>query len=135
MARHTASDTLSRPHALVVDDAADCREVLTELLECAGFRVCTATNGQEALAALLAMERPAVIVLDLMMPVMSGWQVLDALRSSDAFSSIPVLVVSAAHDLEEGSVHGARVLKKPIDFDEFLSAITACFSNPELAAG
>jgi CheY-like chemotaxis protein len=100
---------------LVVDDERDLREGISECLELEGYLVEQARNGREALD-LAAASAPAIILLDLMMPVMSGWQVMDALRTSPTLSSIPVIVISAAHQLPTG----VCVVTKPFRFEELL---------------
>ena len=83
---------------LVVEDDRDIRESLQDLLEVEGYAVTTAENGRDALEQLQRMDAPSVILLDLMMPVMSGDEFLRELRKDGALASIPVLVVSAWTD-------------------------------------
>jgi DNA-binding response OmpR family regulator len=78
-------------HILVVDDEKDVREMVQLLLERAGHSVSTAKDGHEALA-LTQEKRPDVVLLDVSMPVIDGWQTLDRLR---VFSEVPVLMLSA----------------------------------------
>src|SRR5512140_1578984 len=85
------------PEVLVVDDECDIREVVTEVLTLDGYRVSAAPNGKVALAQARE-HRPDLIVLDLMMPVMSGWQFLAAQCEDPELASIPVLVVTADAD-------------------------------------
>lgn len=80
---------------LVVEDDSDIRETLQQVLELEGYRVATAANGHEGLAALETGERPSLILLDLMMPVMSGAEMLDHLRTDERLADIPVVVVTA----------------------------------------
>jgi DNA-binding response OmpR family regulator len=107
---------------LVVDDEMDIRESIRDILEIEGYHVCCAANGQEALD-VLSEVRPGLILLDLMMPVMSGYELLQQLRESDDLSSIPVTVVSANGD--RAAVRGADVLKKPVDLDVLLHVVDA----------
>jgi PAS domain S-box-containing protein len=86
--------------ALVVDDDADVREVLRRTLEGAGWTVLAAADGREALAALASARAVDVIVLDLMMPEMDGFAVVEALRADPRWSSTPV-IVSTAMALDE----------------------------------
>src|SRR5690606_28206772 len=84
---------------LVVEDDADIREVLREVLEVEGFTVRTADNGKVGLEALEEIGRPCLILLDLMMPVMNGLEFLAALRARSAPRSPPVVIVSAYSDI------------------------------------
>jgi CheY-like chemotaxis protein len=89
---------------LVVEDDTDLRESLSQALRDQGFGVNAASNGQEALDLLRAGARPAVILLDLMMPVLNGWELRDALRRDPALAGIPQLVISAYVDETEQAV-------------------------------
>lgn len=80
---------------MVVDDDSDIRESVRDLLESKGYDVLTAANGLEALAQLQKGARPALILLDLMMPVMDGYQFVAEQRKSATFGQIPILVVTA----------------------------------------
>src|SRR5262249_22709896 len=107
---------------LVVDDETDIRESIRDILEMEGYCVCCAANGKEALD-VLSTVRPGLILLDLMMPVMSGYELLQRLKESDAFSSIPVTVVSAFGD--RAAVRDACILRKPVDLDLLLHVVDA----------
>jgi CheY-like chemotaxis protein len=86
---------------LVVEDDTDLRESLSQALRDHGFAVTQAGNGQQALDLLHSGVRPGVILLDLMMPVLSGWQLREALRQDPALARIPQLVLSAFVDEAE----------------------------------
>ncbi len=79
---------------LLVDDSPDARAMYGEYLEFCGFRVVTATNGEEGVAAAQA-EWPAVIVMDLAMPRMDGWQAIRRLRADPLTADIPIIALSA----------------------------------------
>jgi DNA-binding response OmpR family regulator len=81
-------------HVLVVDDEADIVFLCRMNLEMAGFEVSSATNGREALAAITA-RRPDIILLDVMMPVMNGWECLEALRADASMNDVPVVMLTA----------------------------------------
>ena len=112
----------SNAAVLVVEDEADIRETLRDVLEMEGYRVRCAENGQEALDVLSEM-RPKLILLDLMMPVMSGYELLKRLKESSDLSTIPVTVVSAIAD--RSGLQDAPVLKKPLDLDQLLNVVDA----------
>jgi CheY-like chemotaxis protein len=117
------------PEILVVDDDHDIREMVAEILALDGYRVRSALNGKVALEKARA-NRPDLIVLDLMMPVMTGWQFLDAQREDPRLATIPVVVVTAAL---VSHVEGAAVLlRKPFDLDTLLmTAARFCGGGPE----
>ena len=120
-------------YILIVDDASDIRLILTVALTDAGYRVECVTNGQEALARLrTATERPGLILLDLMMPIMDGWEFLRRQQADPALAAIPVVVLSAVAEAAAGAALGARrVLRKPIDFAA-LRAVVAQYCTADL---
>jgi CheY-like chemotaxis protein len=113
---------------LVVDDDADQRSCLAELLSRAGYDVAFATDGLDALELLGGGLRPVLIVLDLTMPRMDGRSFLERLRVS-ARSTIPVLVTSAA--LTQPPPAGAdECLEKPLDARAFREAVARLSADP-----
>lgn len=122
-----ADPTQPEPRAgevLVVDDDYDIREVVSATLEDAGFSVDSAANGQEAIdkleQAVNSPARPCLILLDMMMPVMNGWQFLEKRAQSPQLMKIPVLVVSASAVAPE-QVDG--FLRKPLEIDSLLDKV------------
>ena len=111
--------TSGRPSILVVDDDDSIREVLSEVLRDEGYRVVSASNGQQALSELRNHGHPDLMLLDLMMPVMSGWELLELLQSSADLSRIPVVIVSAMNAPEP-----YERLTKPIDLDRLLATVS-----------
>lgn len=99
---------------LVVEDDAEIRELVADVLTEDGYDVAQAANGQEALDYLRAKRpQPCVILLDLMMPVLSGPELLEILAEDQRLASLPVIVVSAV--AERGTAPGVkRFLRKPI---------------------
>ena len=114
--------TVAGKRVLVVDDDPDIRELLFTALEDEGFEVVPAGNGQEALA-IIETFRPDVIVLDLMMPVMDGWQFAAELRARD--EDIPIVLLSAARDLatHAKALSAAEIIEKPFDLSDLLPKI------------
>src|SRR5262245_16233882 len=107
---------------LIVDDDPDIRETLRFVLEDAGYPVYCAENGREALEVLADLERPpGLILLDLMMPVMSGHEMLRALKAVHALAQIPVTVVTASGAPMPPLATG--MLKKPVDLDVLLRIV------------
>ena len=106
---------------LVVDDDPDIRETLRDVIEAEGFAVVCAANGRAALEALDMGLRPSLIVLDLMMPTMSGWELLAAIRADRVFADLPVAVISAAGGAPPPGA--TCFLRKPIDLDTLIGLI------------
>jgi len=108
---------------LLVDDDPDILESTQYLVEAEGYEVETARNGREALEKLTA-RKPDVILLDLMMPVMDGWQFVEELRKSPS-ASVPVIVLSASHGLAQKAkqLNAAGWVAKPFDIDNLLRQI------------
>jgi CheY-like chemotaxis protein len=101
---------------LLVEDEPDLRADLAYLLKDEGYRVRTAADGADALALLEGGARPAVILLDLMMPVMDGWETRARLRTTPGLANIPVVILSGvANDEEEiAALAVATYVTKPI---------------------
>lgn len=113
---------------MVVEDDRDVREAITWVLEDAGYRVVAAENGSVALGLLRdGASRPSAIILDLMMPVMDGWQFRAAQLNDPAIATIPVICLTAHPDAERASPElRPRVwMRKPPDLDNLLAAIAA----------
>lgn len=114
---------------LVVDDYADSRETIRDLLEQHGYPVIEAANGQQALNLLVSQSRPRIglIVLDLRMPVMDGHEFLKIVRSYVGLSTIPVLVVSSrTGELDESERKRiVASLQTPFAADELLRVVGA----------
>ena len=110
---------------LVADDDAWVCTMVADVLEHEGYDVVTAHNGAEALAVMRA-TRPDCVVLNLTMPVLSGWGFLKACRRERLYASTPVLIMSASRDLAEAVPSELRVehiLAKPFDLDTLLEAV------------
>jgi len=112
---------------LVVDDDVGCREFLGEYLALLGYRVETASDGLDALEHLEdSVQRPCVIVLDLMMPVMSGWEFRREQARDARLASIPVVLISGLVRDLKGVADTAGVtdyLKKPLDLNALAAAL------------
>jgi CheY-like chemotaxis protein len=111
------------PMVLVVEDDFALREALSERLGEEGFQVRSAGDGLQALAAI-SVRRPDVIVTDLMMPEMSGWELIAELERRPDLRSIPVIVVTASGHAPALSRH-VPVLYKPVKADALIGAIEA----------
>ena len=108
---------------LIVEDDADLREMMAQLLSLEGFRAETAPNGRDALRYLERGDRPDVILLDLMMPVMDGWEFRRRQVADPTIATVPVVVLSAVDPARAGDLGGTAFLKKPLDFDRLLELV------------
>jgi signal transduction histidine kinase/CheY-like chemotaxis protein len=122
-AREASTPCPNGHQVLVVEDDESIRDSLRQMLEEEGYRVVTASNGREALEALSHGPHPCVMLLDLMMPVMSGWELLDALAKSGDLARLPVVVVSAVCNANEPPPGVRRCLSKPVHVDSLLAAV------------
>lgn len=124
----SVSDTFSESarRILVVDDDADAREVVKDLLENEKFSVFEASNGQEALDALSAHPETALVVLDLNMPVMSGTELLARMKADERLASIPVLILSGTTPSTAPRAESVvGFLSKPCDIKSLVRAVAA----------
>jgi two-component system, chemotaxis family, chemotaxis protein CheY len=115
---------MPHPLVLVVDDDPDILDAICDILDGEGYRVVRARNGLEALQQLDG-ERPAIILLDLMMPVMDGLAFAQALRARGLDREIPIVVISADGNPQKAAAVGARgYLAKPFDIDALLAQVS-----------
>jgi CheY-like chemotaxis protein len=123
---------------LVVDDDDDIRTAVQEVLEGEGYATQGASNGKEALDILRASDkRPALVLLDLMMPEMDGWELLVRLADDASLSKIPVALMSAhpsirqAFDANRHKALDAMLLPKPINLLRLLSVVERIVPSSE----
>lgn len=112
---------------LIVEDVPNILELLSVTLKFKGYPVLTATNGEEALE-IIEKEHPALIVSDILMPKMDGFQLIQRLRTHPKTSQIPIIILSATYVTPEDrdfalKLGAARFVEKPIDTEEFLLTI------------
>ncbi|MGI9146993.1 MAG: response regulator transcription factor [Chloroflexota bacterium] len=115
---------MANSYVLVVDDDPAIRGLVAEALEGDGYVVDLAANGREALDAMRA-NRPATVILDLMMPVMDGFSFLEACQHERLCADVPIVVISAAHDLLR-RVHALPAnacIAKPFDLDDLVRTV------------
>jgi len=112
------------PRILVVDDDPDVRSFLAAFLELEGFEVGTAGNGVEALHQV-DRQQPDVVILDLMMPIMDGWDCCRQLRADARTCRVPVIIVSASEDHNHrlSEVGANAFIAKPFDLDSLVGCI------------
>jgi CheY-like chemotaxis protein len=121
-----------KPLILVVEDHDTARKALTALLSSTGYEVVEAADGREALAVLAKGPRPDLILLDLMMPVMDGWEFMKRQRRDWQLCTIPTIVVTGvpSHDPRCLEMPIVRFLPKPYTGEELIAAIEADLPAP-----
>ena len=121
-----ADERPPKPRVIIVDDDRDTREMLTLALELEGFEVGQAANGLRLISAM-HVDRPDVILLDVMMSWIDGFELCRAIKKNPTFADIPVIFISArksAEDEKTGLAAGAvAYFSKPIDMDGLVSRI------------
>jgi CheY-like chemotaxis protein len=105
-----------RKAVLIVEDDRDVSATIYDVVEERGYRAIRAENGREALARL-EDETPALMLIDLFMPVMNGVELLKVIKKSPKLSAIPRIIMTAANDQMIGVREDVTVLYKPVDFD------------------
>jgi CheY-like chemotaxis protein len=113
---------------LIVDDEVAILEALTDILAVEGYEVATAGNGAEGLKRA-SDERPDLILLDLMMPVMDGQEMLRRLKEDPQLREIPVVVMSAGR-VTKAELRGSRFLAKPFELDDLLDTVNEELQRP-----
>ena len=117
-------------HILVVDDDQSHRTLVCDLLEEMGYTTRQAANGREALD-LLEGELPDAVLLDLRMPVMSGWGLLDALKKMPRARNLPIIIISAyGFEWEAELVGAAGYVSKPVDLEKVRSTVQQIVGPP-----
>jgi CheY-like chemotaxis protein len=118
---------------LIVEDVPNILELLTITLQFKGYPVVTASNGEEALW-LVEQQRPALIITDILMPKMDGFQLVQKLRTDPKTSQIPIIILSATYVTPEDRdfalrLGAARFLEKPVDTEDFLLTIAEVLTS------
>jgi two-component system, response regulator, stage 0 sporulation protein F len=118
-------------HILVVDDDESHRILLTEFLEQLGYRTRQATDGRDALDKL-EEQMPEAVLLDLRMPVMSGWGLLEALKKMPSARNLPIIIISAyGFEWEAELVGASGYVSKPVDLDRVQETVQRIVGPPQ----
>ncbi|HYG76238.1 MAG TPA: response regulator [Planctomycetota bacterium] len=114
---------------LIIEDDVDIRDALTQILEFEGYDIASASNGKEALDVLRNSARPGLILLDLMMPVMDGWQFRAEQQQDKRLADIPVVIVSADGRIfqKATAIGAAGYLRKPVELEVLLNTVQRHF--------
>jgi CheY-like chemotaxis protein len=108
---------------LLVDDDQALRETIAVALAAEGYRVASAADGSEALNGLRAGLRPDLILTDLIMPVMNGWELRNELRKDARFNRIPVVLITGYTELQPGIASDGFALTKPLGINLLLARV------------
>lgn len=120
-----------KPRILVVEDDLSTREALSLLLSAEGYGVSTAPDGVAALEQLHNGQRPDLILLDLMMPLMDGWQFRHEQLRDPGLANIPVIVCSASWRVgQNGGLQALAYLDKPVDPHELIAVVRRSYPDP-----
>jgi len=116
---------VAQPKTIVlVEDDEGIRETMAALLEDEGYAVVQAANGEEGLDRLRAAADPCLVLLDLWMPVMNGWQMLAEMQADEQLRRVPVVVISAAGDMAPPT-GAVAFLRKPIRLEVLLASVAS----------
>ena len=121
---------------LIVEDDRDVAESVAEVLEISGYCTAIAANGREALDHLGTNDHPDLILLDMMMPVMNGWQFREEQRKVPALDSIPVVIVTADGDArgKANAIQAAGHVTKPVTIDSLLNEVERICGVPDISS-
>jgi CheY-like chemotaxis protein len=110
---------------LIIEDDRDVAESVAEVLEASGYSTAIAGNGREALDHLHSNDLPDLILLDMMMPVMDGWQFREEQRRSPPLDAVPVVVVTADGNAraKAAAIQAAGQVQKPVTIDSLLDEV------------
>jgi CheY-like chemotaxis protein len=114
---------------LIVDDEFGIVEAIRDFLQDEGYRTVIALNGRQALE-LMGVERPALVLLDYMMPVMNGGELLEKMRGKPELSTIPVVLMSASPPRAWQGLPATALLLKPFGLDELIAAVRQAVGEP-----
>jgi CheY-like chemotaxis protein len=122
------------PRILIADDDEGIRDMIRIALELQGYEVAVAADGAEALEKLSRGPRTSLVLLDLMMPNVNGWEVAEAIKADQRLATIPVVFVTAYAD-RDGALRASPTLRKPFDLDELFERVKRYARNSGAAAG
>lgn len=133
--RQNSAGTRLTPYVLVVEDDREQRETLCAMLELEGFDHAEAANGREALEYLNESQAPCLVLLDLEMPVMNGWEFRVNQLADARLSRIPVVVVTANRKRLKDDLSGVEgFLSKPLNFEKLVSVLDRVCSRKKDSA-
>lgn len=117
------SFTIMNKTIVVVDDDGDLREAVLEALQDEGYLTIGYSNGREALDGLRSGQHPDLILLDLMMPTMNGWQFRAEQTQDEHLAGIPVIVMTASRQFDPASIDASEYVQKPLSLETLLETV------------
>lgn len=114
---------------LIVDDDSTVRDIMKAILEQEGFSVLSAANGLEGIQCLDESHEVGIVLLEMMMPEMNGWEFLDHMKADARLAKVPVVIVSAYHEIAR-SILPASFVPKPVRREDLLAAIDNALTKP-----
>ena len=118
---------------LVIEDDEPICQAIQLALELEGYHVVTAGDGKQGLEILRTLATPCLILLDLMLPIMNGWEFLDEIKKNtgNMLAAIPIVITSAAGDAAKAAAERTQgYIKKPIDLDLLIATVTKFCGTP-----
>lgn len=113
---------MHRKSVLIVEDDDAIRETLRLALSVEGYTAFGAKDGRDGIEILRKLDSPGLILLDLMMPVMNGWEFMEVMNSDDRLTGIPVVILTAFTD-KATSIKSQGIIKKPIDLNLLMNFV------------
>jgi CheY-like chemotaxis protein len=131
MSQLTQPEQIDAPVVLIIEDDPESVCLWQRYADQSGFRTVSTGMGEEALR-LAQRERPVLVVLDILLPDIDGWEVLETLKANPATSDIPVLICSALEETHSGLAKEADgYLQKPVLYEDFLTALSTIGVEPQ----
>jgi CheY-like chemotaxis protein len=121
---------MEHPCILIIEDEPDIREITKLFVHMQGHQAITAENGKEAMDLLEKGERPCLILLDLMMPVMDGWAFAEEISHNESLNQVPIVVVTAFADDVQAIKNARAILKKPVGAAQLKKIVESYCGKP-----
>lgn len=126
---------MARKHVVYVDDNLDLTRLVEAELQDAGYEITIANDGEEGLETILSVQ-PDLVILDVMMPLMNGWEVCKYLREQERFKDLPILMLTGigavVNDMTSPLYGASDHLDKPFDMEDLIERVDTLLAKAEL---